>query len=136
MHPAALTPNVAFRNSSLEVIGESGSFEQELPVLLAWCPANKCYTFLQHNLVSVEWLYCAAGEWTQVQFGNNFGNHKGTVIPNRDPTHGSSNSRRALPPAGHPLKFSLPAAALSVGSHSLRGLWHLSHQPSCLTWHC
>ena len=37
---------------------EFGSFEHELP----WTPClarSKYYTFLQHNLVSVAWLYCA-----------------------------------------------------------------------------
>ena len=31
--------------------------------LMSWTPCkashNKCYTFLRHNLVSVDWLYCA-----------------------------------------------------------------------------
>ena len=29
---------------------------------------NKCCTFPHHNLVSVDWLCCAEGKWTQVQF--------------------------------------------------------------------
>ena len=35
MHPAALTPNVAFKNTSLKAIQELASLEHELPILLA-----------------------------------------------------------------------------------------------------
>ena len=33
-------------------------------------PRNKRYTFLHHNLVSVDWLYCT-GEWTQIWLSDN-----------------------------------------------------------------
>ena len=33
-HPVTHTPHLAFRNPSLKAIGEFGSFERELPVLL------------------------------------------------------------------------------------------------------
>ena len=46
-----------------------GSFEHELPILFAW-PCKKHCTFLHHNLVSVDWLCCTLGEWTEVWFGN------------------------------------------------------------------
>jgi len=38
MHPAALTPNVAFKIPSLKATGEFSSFEHELPILLTWHP--------------------------------------------------------------------------------------------------
>ena len=72
MHPAAPpSPGVAFKKASLKAIREFGSFEHELPILLPWCHANKSLTFLHHKLVSVNWLCCAVGEWTQVPLGNN-----------------------------------------------------------------
>ena len=70
MYLATLTPKFAFKNPALKATGEFGSFEHELPVLLASCLANKCCTFLHHNAVSVDWLSCVTGEWTQVWFGN------------------------------------------------------------------
>ena len=47
---------------------EFGSSVHEQPILLAWWPANKCCTFLCHNLVLVDCLCCAAGKQTQVWF--------------------------------------------------------------------
>ena len=67
--PSTLIPNVVLKRHFLKVIREFGSFEHELPFFLAWHPANKRCTFL-YNLVSVDWLCCAAGEQTQVRFGN------------------------------------------------------------------
>ena len=67
--PSTLIPNVVLKRHFLKVIREFGSFEHELPFFLGWHPANKRCTFL-YNLVSVDWLCCAAGEQTQVRFGN------------------------------------------------------------------
>lgn len=41
-HPLtlSLTPKVAFKTPSLKALGEFGSSEPELPILLAWHPAN------------------------------------------------------------------------------------------------
>ena len=41
-HPAALTPNFAFENSSSQIIQEFGSFEQALPL---HCQLKKCTTW-------------------------------------------------------------------------------------------
>ena len=38
---------------------------------ITWCPTNKHCNFLHHNRGSVDWLWCVAGEWTQVWFWNN-----------------------------------------------------------------
>lgn len=80
MHPVALTPNI-LKNPSLKAIREFELFEQKLPILLAWYPANKCCVFLYCSLMSIDWLCCMVGEWTPVWFGNDFGDHKGTHSP-------------------------------------------------------
>ena len=50
-------PHAAFKTPSLKAFGEFGSFELELPILLVWHRAINA-TFLHHNLVSIDWLYC------------------------------------------------------------------------------
>ena len=45
------------------------SFECYLPILLTWS-CNKCCTFLHHNPVSIDCLYCMSADWTWVQFSN------------------------------------------------------------------
>ena len=48
--PVILTPNAALKKKpSLQSIREFRSFEHELSILLDLCPANKCYTYLQHT---------------------------------------------------------------------------------------
>lgn len=75
--PCDPLPYTVFKNPSLKPNSlknsnsrDFGSFEHKLPILLGFVPSNKCYTFLHHNLVSVDWLSCSVSEWTQVQFGN------------------------------------------------------------------
>ena len=70
LHSVPLTPTFASINCSLTATGEFGSFEHELPTLLVLCPENKRCTLLHHNLMSIDWLCCVAGEWIQVWFGN------------------------------------------------------------------
>ena len=62
-HPTILSsvvllPHLAFKNFSLKTIGELGFWA---PASCTSClvPCNKGYTFLHHNLVSVDWPYCA-----------------------------------------------------------------------------
>lgn len=66
-HP---NPNRAFKNPSLKATREFRSFKCELPILPAWHPANKLYTFLHHNMGPEDWLHCAAGKQTQVRLDN------------------------------------------------------------------
>ena len=54
MPPANLTPNAAFKDSSLKATGEFGPFEHELPILLAE-PCKKTLTLLQTPTIRV-WL--------------------------------------------------------------------------------
>ena len=42
-HPAALTPNFAYKNFSLKTIREFGFFEYEPPIFLGW-PCNKPFS--------------------------------------------------------------------------------------------
>ena len=48
MHPSTLSPNTVFKNPCLKAIREFSSFEHELPVLLAWFPANKLFAANTH----------------------------------------------------------------------------------------
>ena len=49
--------------------GSSGLLSPSYLFLFAVC--NKCYTFLHdHPIVSVNWLCCAVGKWTQVHSNN------------------------------------------------------------------
>lgn len=49
--------------------GSSGLLSPSYPFMLAVC--NKCCTFLYyHSIVSVDWLCCAVGKWTQVHSNN------------------------------------------------------------------
>ena len=57
-------PHTVFKNPSLKALGEFRSFENELPVLLAWCPAINTM-FLPHKSVSVDWLFCTLSEQNQ-----------------------------------------------------------------------
>ena len=61
------------RNKQKKLFPESHwgfeSFECYLPTLLTWS-CNKCCTFLHHNPVSIDWLYCMSADWTSVQFSN------------------------------------------------------------------
>ena len=66
MPPETLTLNVAFKNTSLKHIGEFGSFEHELPVLLAWCLAVNTVLSFMTTGVSILVLLCRVGEQTQV----------------------------------------------------------------------
>ena len=60
MHPRTLSPNTDFKNPCLKASGDfMRSFEEELPVLLV---CNRCFTFLRHNRVLVDWLCCMSGE--------------------------------------------------------------------------
>ena len=54
MHPATLTPIIAFKNPSLS---------SELPDLLAGCR----HSFFHYNPMSVSWLCCEAAKYTHVQ---------------------------------------------------------------------
>ena len=74
--PATLTSNVASNESHK---GGWVFWWQDAPSLCL-APCNKCCALLHHNPVSVDWLCCVLGDWTQVWFSNSFGNHKGTVI--------------------------------------------------------
>ena len=55
--PGRPLPHTAFKNALLKPTEEFGSFEHELPILLV--PCDECYTFLHHNLVSMDWFYSA-----------------------------------------------------------------------------
>ena len=48
-HPAALTPNFAYKNFSLKTVGEFGVFEHKPPVPLAW-PYNKPFSALNSDI--------------------------------------------------------------------------------------
>ena len=48
------------KNSSPKTIEEFGSFEHELPVLLAWCPATNLSPF-QTLTFWIVWPHCASG---------------------------------------------------------------------------
>ena len=61
-----MCPHPVLNNPPLKVIGDFGSFEHELPVLLAW-PCNKFCTFICHNEASISWLCWAK---TQVWLNN------------------------------------------------------------------
>ena len=54
------------RNSSQKVTGDLSLLNA---TLLTWS-CNKCCTFLHHNPVSIDWLYCMSADWTWVQFSN------------------------------------------------------------------
>ena len=43
IHPAALTPNFAYKNFSLKTIGELGFFERKSSLFLVW-PCNKTFS--------------------------------------------------------------------------------------------
>ena len=49
-HPAALTPNFAYKNFSLKTIREFRDFEHEPPILLAW-PCNKLFSALNADVL-------------------------------------------------------------------------------------
>ena len=49
-HPAALTPNFAFRSFSLKTIREFRVFEHKTPILLAW-PCNKPFSAPSSNVL-------------------------------------------------------------------------------------
>ena len=53
-HPAALTPNFAYKNFSPKTIREFGVFECEPPILLAW-PCNKIFS-APNSGISVCWV--------------------------------------------------------------------------------
>lgn len=57
-HAPAAPPPPAFKAPPLKAIGEFGSPEHELPVLLAWCLQYKCCTLLHHSPLSVAWPFC------------------------------------------------------------------------------
>ena len=76
MHPMTLTPNNYFKNPCLKATGEFRSFEHELPILLAWCPANKPWLCCKYPL-SV-WL---SVPWAQETLpGNNSTSQSGLII--------------------------------------------------------
>ena len=58
-------PYCALKNSSLKAMGALGSFEHELPILLA-LPWNKRYTSLHHKLVSVDHFCFTSGDQTYI----------------------------------------------------------------------
>ena len=68
--PATPLPHLAFKNAFLKPIGKFRCSERQLPWTPCLVPCNKLGTFLHHNLVSVDWLYCV-GERIQVWFSNN-----------------------------------------------------------------
>lgn len=55
-YPATL-PHFAFKTPFLKLSGECGSFEYQLPVLLAWC----LQLMLHSTGKSADWLYCVQG---------------------------------------------------------------------------
>ena len=66
-HTLRPAPAHCLKSSFPESIKEFGSYEHEIPVLLAWC-ATVNVTFLHHSLVSVGLaLY---GKQTQIWLGN------------------------------------------------------------------
>lgn len=62
--PTTLLPHLVFKNIfSSKLLGELGSFKHSyLDCLLGTC--HKCWTFLHHNLVLVDWSCCTQGEQT------------------------------------------------------------------------
>ena len=56
-----LTPKTAFKNCPPKAIGEWGSSEHELPILLAWHSANACCIFSHYNPMLVDRLFCMVG---------------------------------------------------------------------------
>ena len=69
MPSAALTPNGAFKDSSLKAIGSSGLWDWAAPSPPSILCNKRC-PFPSHSLEAVNRLCCGTGERIQVRFGN------------------------------------------------------------------
>ena len=64
--PCDPLPHTVFKNPSLKALGEFRSFENELPVLLAWCPAmNSVHSFAT---TPCQWIGFSARQVSRPKF--------------------------------------------------------------------
>ena len=66
MPPAALTPNVAYKNFPLKTIREFGYFVHELPLLFA----PPCNNFLSSKLQDFDWFGLTVHRAHELVFGS------------------------------------------------------------------